>query len=65
MSEPKSAHCHARLQYSEQGIPFVLATKTYPRRLVYRSCSENNSRSSPKRAEYVYYQDRKIWLETK
>ena len=65
MSEPKSAHYHAHLQYSEQGIPFVLATKTYPRRPVYILCSENNSRSSPKRAEYIYYQDRKILLETK
>lgn len=48
MSKPKSAHYYAHLQYSEQGIPFVLATKSYPRRLVYILCSENNSRSSQK-----------------
>lgn len=38
MTEPKSAHYHAHLQYSEQGIPFVLATKTYPKHLVYIYC---------------------------
>lgn len=48
MSEPKSAHSHAHLQCTERGIPFVLASKTIPRHLLYVLYSENNIRSSPK-----------------
>lgn len=63
MREPKPAYCNAYLHCSQQDIPFVLATKIYPRGLVYKWDGDNNSRSSPERAEFIYYQDRKILLE--
>lgn len=49
---------NAYLQYSQQGILFILDTKTYPRGPVYKWGGKNNSRPSSERAECIYYQER-------
>lgn len=45
------------------GHPLRVGHKIHPRGLVYKWDGDNNSRSSPEIAEFIYYQDRKILLE--